>query len=308
MINTPYTIIHDEIIDALNHKKPLVALESSVFCQGLPEHQCDDAQTSIEQTIRDAGAIPATICLFEGKIHVGCSHNIRKKLLELRHHNKIFKIAERDIAHALASGRSGGTTVSATSFIAYKVGIKIFATGGIGGVHRGDGLDISSDLKSLSQYPIMVFCAGIKSILDVPKTLELLETASVPVFSYRSDYFPNFYCDKSFNLSPRRIDSLEELINVFVCRSKLSQKEAILLGNPFVSKNAIDTQHFEIILQTALEQAQKENISFQNTTPYLLEYMAKHHNEDTVKANIELIKNNAQLAAQSAILLSNILA
>lgn len=306
MTKNPYIVIHEEVLDALATSKPLVALESSVFCQGLPEMLCDDAQTQIERSARKHGAIPATICVFQGKIHIGTSRDIRHDLLMMRKENKLWKIAERDVAHAVAGGHSGGTTVSATCFIAHHVGIKVFATGGIGGVHRGLDLDISADLKSLSTYPLIVVSAGIKSILDRAKTLELLEAASVPVLSYRSDFFPNFYCDKSTLLSPRRVENLEEVVRLFACRQTLAQKEALLVAQTLNPQLCVNTELFEKTLGEALNRAQDMHVSSQKVTPFLLNYLANIKELNTVQANIELLKNNSQLAAQLALLLSKI--
>lgn len=301
-----HIIIHEEVRDALDTHKPIVALESSVFCQGLPQILCDDAQTHIEESARKNGAIPATICVFQGKIHVGTSPNVRHALLKMRQENKLLKIAERDVAHAIAGGHSGGTTVSATCFIAHRVGIQVFATGGIGGVHRGFDLDISADLKSLSKYPLIVVSAGIKSILDRAKTLEILESLSVPVLSYRSDFFPNFYCDKSSLPSPRRVESVEEVVRLFACRQTFCQSEALLLAQTLDSHYTVNTELFEKKLNEALQLAQERHIACQHVTPFLLNYLANSKELNTVQANIELLKNNTQLASQLAFSLSKI--
>lgn len=299
-------IFSDEVQDALSKRWPVVALESSVFCQGLPFEIASSSQAAIEQAVRNADAIPATISVLDGRIQVGTTERDRQKLLNLRQDNQIKKLAERDLAIAQALELSGGTTVSATCLVAHLVGIEVFATGGIGGVHRGFGpsLDISADLKSLATYPLIVVSAGIKSILDVPKTLEVLECLSVPVMSFRADSFPNFYCSTSVVKSPHNALQVEEVVAVYKMRKKHRAQEAILLAQPTDAHVAIDSRVFEELLLEAMKVADALNIADQAVTPFLLQYLAEKTDNKTVKANISLLINNAKLAAQLAVKLS----
>lgn len=296
--------LSEEVDSALKQKKPVVALESSVFCQGLPKDRAFLAQTIFENSVRENEAIPACISIFEGRVLVGTPKQVVQDLISLKSSPRLIKVSSRDIAGCLAQKLCGGTTVSATCLLASLVGIKVFATGGIGGVHRGHTWDISADLAALSQFPLIVVSAGIKSILDVPKTLEILEAAQVPVFSYKSLFFPNFYCQSNKLKSQNIIHNLSELVKIYQIRQALKQKEAILLAQAVDNDLAIDEALFEKALACANLELQKKHLSSKDLTPFLLEHVVKNTNFDLVSANIELIKNNAALAAKLSALLA----
>lgn len=295
-------VVSEEVREALDEGQPVVALESSAFCQGLPIDIANSAQADIENAVRKEGAAPATISILHGRILVGTSDADREQLLALRIKKQLNKVAKRDIAHTLVLRASGGTTVSASSFIASLCGVKVFATGGLGGVHRmiGGAIDISADLLALAEHPVVVVCAGVKSILDVKNTLEILESLSVPVISLDSKLFPNFYCSQSTVKSPLNIRSLAEIKDIFCWRQHMNFKESMVLAVPSDPNLAIDTGLFEDLLAKGLLQAAEQGISHQAVTPFLLQYVAQHTNGQTVRANVALIKKNAQLAAELA--------
>jgi pseudouridine-5'-phosphate glycosidase len=291
-------VISEEIQDALLNDHPLVALESTVITHGLPFPKNLELAGQMEDCVRELGAIPATIALVDGKIKVGVTGLDLNNLAE---NPDVHKISVRDIGPALAMGWSGGTTVASTSLIAYMAGIRVFATGGIGGVHREPPFDISADLPQLARTPIIVVCAGAKAILDLPATLEVLETSSVPVVGYQTDSFPAFYSVSSGLPVSVRADQPEQVAHIARRHWKLGLKSAVLVTAPPPQAAALSADDVQFAIDQALKEAVVENIRGQAMTPYLLAKVNECTQGASLKANLALLLNNAQIAAQIAI-------
>lgn len=288
---------NEEVAAAFRDKKPIVALESTVIAHGLPYPNNLETAVKLENIVRDGGAVPATIAVFDGDFCVGLSE---RQIEILATNENIRKISKRDLPIAVAKKLNCATTVATTSFIAHRAKIKIFATGGIGGVHRNFSSDISADLPELAQTPITVVCSGAKIVLDLPATREWLETNGVCVLGYRCNEMPAFYSSKSGLFVDEKIENLAEAAEIAKARDSLKLKTAILLTVPVPPKFEIESQMLEKILQNALEKAEKQKISGNEITPFLLEQMAKSSKGKTLDANIALLKNNAKIAAQTA--------
>ncbi len=292
-----YLDLSPEIKDALKNKKPVVALESTIIAHGMPYPQNVETALLVEKTIRENGAIPATIAIINGKMKAGLS-NDEIDFLGKEGQN-IPKTSRRDIPFILSKKVSGATTVAATMIIAKRAGIKIFATGGIGGVHRGapKNMDISADLQELANTNVAVVCAGAKSILDIGLTLEYLETHGVPVIGYRTNDFPAFYTRKSgFNVD-YKLDSPKEIAAALKIKWKIKLKGGVVIANPIPEKD--EPSFFE--MKKATEQAQREagskNIKGKKITPFLLGRIKELTGGKSLEANIKLVLNNARLAA-----------
>ena len=296
-----------EVLRAQQKDSPVVALESTVITHGLPRPQNLILAQDMEQIIRDENATPATIAVMNGKIQAGLNSS---QLEQLANADDAIKVSLRDFATALTQTKPGGTTVAGTMFVAQQVGIKVFATGGIGGVHKEAHLDISTDLQSLATIPIMVVCAGAKSILDLPATLEYLETLGVPVVGYRTDKFPEFYSvGKDLPVSIR-LDTPEEVVKFAKTHWDLGLKSAVLVCQPLPASLALSAEEMAPYLRQASEeviQKQKEHkITGQQVTPYELSRVSELTRGKSLTANLELLKNNARLAAQLAQALSGL--
>ena len=290
-----------EVLRARQQKQPIVALESTVITHGLPHPQNLALAREMEQTIRNEGATPATIALLDGKIQVGINSDQLEKLVNA---NNALKISLRDFSTAIMQRKPGGTTVAGTMFVAQQAGIKVFATGGIGGVHKEAELDISTDLQALSSIPIMVVCAGAKSILNLPATLEYLETLGVPVVGYRTDKFPEFFSPgKNLPVSVK-LDSPEEVVKFANTHWELGMKSAVLVCQPIPDSAAIPPAEIEPILKKVSDEVKKKQndhtITGQQVTPYELMRVSELTGGRSLKANLELLLNNAMLAAQLA--------
>ena len=290
-----------ETLRAQQRDLATVALESTVITHGLPRPQNLILAQDMEQIIRDGNAAPATIAVMDGKIQVGLTSN---QLERLANSDDAVKVSLRDFATAVTSGRPGGTTVAGTMFIAHQVGINVFATGGIGGVHKEASMDISTDLQALASIPVMVVCAGAKSILNLPATLEYLETMGVPVIGYRTDKFPEFYSvGKDLPVSVR-FDSLEEVVKFAKTHWELGLKSAVLVCQPLPANLAISAEEMAPYLEQASDEViklQKDHkITGQQVTPYELSRVSELTQGKSLTANLELLKNNARLAAQLA--------
>ena len=286
-----------EVRLAFTTNKPVVALESTIITHGMPYPENIQTAREVEDIVRQKGAVPATVCIMEGKIKVGLS---QKELEVLASSDQVEKVSRRDISRVVASGGMGATTVAATMIVAARVGIKVFVTGGIGGVHRGveDTMDISADLEELANSSVAVVCAGVKSILDIPKTLEVLETKGVPVATYGSWDFPGFYCTKTGCASPSRVDDLASYAKELKVKWELGIEGGALLALPIGKSMAIDGKKIELIIQGALEQAQEQKVSGKDVTPFLLSKVAEVTEGASLQANIALIKANAALGAE----------
>lgn len=298
-------ILSDEVRLAQKCGKAVVALESTVISHGLPYPLSIEVLDRLEAIVRDGGAIPATICLLEGKCLVGLEVAQREKFIaKMNQEDGLDKIAIRDIPMAIAQKKSGGTTVSATMYLAHKAGIEVFATGGIGGVHRGwqSTADISMDIKALESIPVIVVCAGAKAILDIPATLEHLESRAVPVYGWQCDEFPSFYSRQS-GLKIHGIDSLHELAHSFrLQKDDAILKSGMLMANPIPTESEIPFARVSELIDAAIAKA--EGIEGKALTPYLLIALAEISAGETVAANIALLENNVALAAKIAITLA----
>lgn len=292
-----------ELIQARQIQAPVVALESAVITHGLPRPENLSLARSMEAVVRENGALPATVALFEGKIHVGMTDRAIETLANL---DDVHKISLRDLGPAIARGWSGGTTVAATLFAASQVGIRVFATGGIGGVHRGAPFDISADLQQLGKSPLIVVCAGAKSILDLPATREVLETQGVPVIGYQTDEFPAFYARESGLPVDQRVETPEEVAQIALASWEAGLRTAILLVASPPAESALPGDMVESVIETALEEAAAAGIHGSATTPFLLGRVSQLTKGDSLAANIALLHNNAKIAALVAASLQNI--
>ena len=295
-----YLDISPEVKAALDEGRPVVALESTIISHGMPYPKNVETALLVEQTIRDNGAVPATIAVIGGRLKAGLSHE------EIEYLGKtgrgVAKASRRDLPALVARGADGATTVTTTMIIAHMAGINVFATGGIGGVHRGAEvtMDISADLEELAQTPVMVVCAGAKSILDLGLTLEYLETKGVPVIGYGTDELPAFYTRKSGFGVDYRVDSPEELAAMFRAQRELNYKGGMLVTNPIPEQYAMDKEVIDKAIEQALAEAKKQHVHGKETTPFLLARVVELTGGDSLESNIKLVLNNATVAAKTA--------
>ena len=295
-----YLDISPEVKAALDEGRPVVALESTIISHGMPYPKNVETALLVEQTIRDNGAVPATIAVIGGRLKAGLSHE------EIEYLGKtgrgVAKASRRDLPALVARGADGATTVTTTMIIANMAGINVFATGGIGGVHRGAEvtMDISADLEELAQTPVMVVCAGAKSILDLGLTLEYLETKGVPVIGYGTDELPAFYTRKSGFGVDYRVDSPEELAAMFRAQRELNYKGGMLVTNPIPEQYAMDKAVIDKAIDQALAEAKEQHVHGKETTPFLLARVVELTGGDSLESNIKLVLNNATVAAKTA--------
>lgn len=295
-------VIHPEVSQALADGRGVVALESTILAHGLPAPDNRRIADEIEDRVRSAGAVPATIAVLDGAVRIGLESADLDRLCSS---DDILKLSVRDLGPALAFGRDGATTVASTSALAAMAGIKVFATGGLGGVHRGaaETFDISADLPVLARTPILVVCAGVKSILDVPATLEYLETASVPVLGYRTDAFPGFYLSDSGLGVPWRVDTPEQAAAVVRFRDELGETGGVVLANPLPVDRQLDPALHDKTLAAGLAMVEAEGVIGKNVTPRLLEFFHSSTHGESLRVNVELVLSNAELAARVAVAL-----
>jgi len=286
-----------EVDSAIAANDAIVALESTVIAHGLPRPQNFDVATRLERIIRAEHAIPATIAVIQGKGCIGVAEN---QLRILASNDDVKKLSTRDLPLAMALGWNGATTVASTIWIANHVGIWVFATGGIGGVHRGSLPDVSADLPQLARTPIIVVCSGAKIVLDLPATREWLETHSVPVIGYGCDEMPAFYSQRSHLPVDARCDSPEEVAAIFRKHQEIGLSSALLVTVPVPSKSEVKEADLERVLDQSLAEAEEQKISGRDLTPFLLARMSEHSAGATLRANIALLENNARIAAQIA--------
>ncbi|NDJ56277.1 pseudouridine-5'-phosphate glycosidase [Enterobacteriaceae bacterium 4M9] len=296
----------EEVLDALNSGKPVVALESTVISHGLPYPENAATAMKIEQAVRNEGAVPATIGIENGKFVIGMTEQDIDRFASVK---GIPKTTSRDIPVILARRGMGATTVASSIVAADLAGIAFFASAGIGGVHRGGekSMDISADLIQFTRSKVAVVCAGAKSILDLGLTLEYLETQCVPLVSWQSDDFPAFYCESSGYRSPHRIDDAMEVASVIEHHWRLGNRSSVLITAPIDKENAIDKDDVEAIIQAAAEQAEREGIRGPGATPYLMRAVAKATEGRTVKANMSVLISNAAVGARLAVAHANFL-
>lgn len=293
----------DEVAAAKARGAPIVALESTIITHGMPYPGNLNMARSVEAIIRDQGAVPATIAVIHGVLHIGLDD---AKLEELAKTEGAMKVSRADLAFAIAERRTGATTVAATMIAAARAGIRVFATGGIGGVHRGAELsfDISADLDELARTAVIVVCAGAKAILDIPKTLEVLETRGVPVVTYDSDVFPAFWSRDSGLKSPLMLNSPAAIANFQNMRELLGVDGGMLIANPVPAESEIPREEMEIYITRALDNAERDEISGKEVTPYLLDNLFHLTEGRSLETNIALVENNARLAGEIAVALT----
>ena len=295
-----YLDISPEAKAALEAGKPVVALESTIISHGMPYPKNVETALLVEQTLRDNGAVPATIAVIGGRLKAGLSKE------EIEYLGKtgrgVAKASRRDLPALVARGADGATTVTTTMIIAHMAGIQVFATGGIGGVHRGaeTTMDISADLEELAQTPVMVVCAGAKSILDLGLTLEYLETKGVPVIGYGTEELPAFYTRKSGFGVDYRVDSPEELAAMFAAQRDLGYKGGMLVTNPIPEEYAMPKDVIDAAIEQALRECKEQGVHGKETTPFLLARVVELTGGDSLESNIQLVLNNARVAARTA--------
>ncbi len=296
------TNLSDEVSAALREGRPVVALESTVIAHGLPFPQNLDTARRVELVVRENGAVPATIAVFDGEFCVGLNNEQIEKLAT---GENIRKISRRDLPVAVAKKLDCATTVATTAFVAHRVGIKVFATGGIGGVHRGFSADVSADLPELAQTPITVVCSGAKIVLDLSATREWLETYGVTVLGWQCDEMPAFYSRTSGLTVDERVESGGDVAAIASARDKLDLKNAMLVTVPVPQEFEIESGELETILADALKLAKKNGITGKDVTPFLLAEMSARSEGRTLGANIALLENNARIAAAIAVAIAN---
>lgn len=297
---SPFLEIHPEVQEALSSNKPVVALESTIIAHGMPYPKNVETALAVEQVIRDNGAIPATIAIMNGKCSVGLS---KDQIGLLGKAKDVWKVSLRDMPYVISKSLYGATTAAATMRISAIAGIKIFVTGGIGGVHRDaeTSMDISADLTEMAETSVAVVSAGVKSILDIGLTLEYLETKGIPVVTYGQDELPSFYSRKSGFKSPLRLDTAKEIASLLDTKWKMGLIGAVLIANPVPVDRAIDHDEIEKHIAKALQAAKEKKISGKEVTPFLLQYIAEHSKGESLEANIALIKNNAKVGTEIAV-------
>lgn len=297
---TDKVIFNEEVKDGLACKRPVVALESTIISHGMPYPQNMETAKMLENTVRENGGVPATIAILDGRIRIGITE---KELERLATSKDIKKASRRDLPSILALKQNAATTVAATMICANFAGIKFFATGGIGGVHRGasESFDISADLLEFTRTPVMVVCAGAKAILDIPHTMEYLETLGVPVLGYQTDFMPAFYYRDSGVRVPQRFDDPADGAEIFRRALNLGYKSGILVGNPVPKEFEMDKAAIEAKIEEALHDATEQGIKGQAVTPYLLQRLYEITGGESLKTNIELVRNNAALCTKIAV-------
>ena len=288
-----------QVKDAINNNKPILALESTIISSGMPFPQNIQFQNKAEKTCLDLGVVPATIAIIKGEIHIGLGE---KELMFIATDKSVKKISKREIGVCLEKKQSGATTVSSTSHIAFNAGIKVFSTGGIGGVHRGydTSLDMSQDIISLSETPIVVVCSGVKSFLDVDKTAETLETFGITTIGYKTDCFPLFYTSISDIKLQHRYKNAKEIARLFKLNKEVGLNSSILVLNPVPKKHEVPSQEMENIISSSIVEMESMGVTGKETTPYLLKRIAQKTKNKSLETNIRLALNNISLGAKIA--------
>lgn len=299
-MNNQFLEILPEVQQALTNGKPVVALESTIIAHGMPYPKNVSTALAVEQVIRDNGAVPATIAIMNGKCYVGLS---AEQIEFFGKEKDVWKVSLRDMPYVISKKLYGATTVAATMRIASMAGIKVFVTGGIGGVHRGaeKSMDVSADLTEMAQTSVAVVSAGVKSILDIGLTLEYLETKGIPVVTYGQDEFPSFYSRKSGFKSLLRLDSADEIASLLHTKWSLGLDGSVLIANPVPVEQEVAADEMEVHIQQALKAAEEKNVKGKEVTPFLLSYIAEHTQGESLEANIALIKHNAKVGSDIAV-------
>jgi pseudouridine-5'-phosphate glycosidase len=299
----PVVDVAPEVADALRAGRAVVALESTIITHGMPHPQNVATAREVEAVVRAGGAVPATIAILGGRIKVGLSPDELEWLGTAR---DVLKLSRADLPYAVATGRHGATTVAATMICAHLAGLRVFATGGIGGVHRGveESLDISADLDELARTPVTVICAGAKAILDLPRTLEYLETRGVPVIGYRTDRLPAFWSRESSLPVPIRLDAASDIAALIRTKAALGLEGGVLVANPVPAADEIPAGEIAGHIEAALAEAARRGITAKAVTPFLLSRMFEITGGRSLATNIALVRNNAALAAEIAVALT----
>lgn len=292
--------VQPEIEGALRDGGGVVALESTIISHGLPTESSATIARQIEAAVRETGAVPATVALLDGVVRIGLDD---EALARVATDPDVVKASVRDLGVVLATGRPGATTVASTSYLAHACGIEVFATGGIGGVHRGarDTWDESADLGALAATPVTVVCAGVKSILDVPATLERLESLSVGLVGYRCDTFPGFYVRDSGAPVPWRLDEVADIAETMRRRTALGLAQALVVANPIDAADEMDRRLHDETLESALQEMAEAGVHGKDATPFMLGYFHEHTDGRSLTANVALVLSNARLAGQIAV-------
>ena len=295
-----YLDIHPDVADALAKNKPVVALESTIISHGMPWPENAETAKRVEQTVRESGATPATIAIINGRLKVGLTETEIDQLAKAG--LSVTKCSRRDLPFVIAKKQMGATTVAATMIIAEMAGIKVFATGGIGGVHRGaqETFDISADLQELGKTSVAVVCAGAKSILDLGLTREYLETLGVPVLGYQTDALPAFYTRTSNHTVDYRLDSAAEIAEFLSAKWQINLHGGVVIANPIPEEFAMDKATIDNAVEQALREANEQNVTGKESTPFLLARVAELTGGDSLASNIQLVLNNARLGATIA--------
>ncbi len=296
-----YLKINPRIKEALKNNEPIVALESTIISHGMPYPKNLETALHCEEIIRNAGAVPATVAVIDGKMVVGLTKEEIERIA--KEGSKVIKTSRRDLPVIIASKSLGATTVSATMFIASLASIRFFATGGIGGVHRGvnETMDISADLEELAMTNVCVVCAGAKAILDLPRTMEYLETKGVPVIGYQTDYLPAFYTRKSECKVNYRFDEVNSIVNMLKAKWEIGLNGGVLVTNPISEEDSLDEEVMNSAINKAIEQMNQLGIKGKETTPYLLKTIVELTSGKSLESNISLVYNNCRLASNLAI-------
>lgn len=294
-----------EVEEAVRSNTPVVALESTIFTHGLPRPRNVEVAEEAEQIVRDAGAVPATIGVHRGQPVVGLT---RDEIVELSHDDEVLKSGIRELAIGAVNRKSAGTTIAATSFLAHRAGIKVFATGGLGGVHHGasENFDESADLVALATNPIVLVSSGAKAVLDIHATLERFETLSVPIVGYRTNNYPGFYVAESGFTVPHRIESPQDAATIYATQRELGLPTALLVGNPVPTDQQLDPTLLDGVVEKAWAALDEQGISGQEVTPFLLEFIRRETGDASLAANVALYRNNAHVAAQIAVALTRV--
>jgi pseudouridine-5'-phosphate glycosidase len=300
-----YLEFSKEVQEAIKNELPIVALESTIISHGMPYPQNIEMAERCEDIVRENGAVPATIAIMDGKIKIGLS---KEELNRLATAKNVAKVSRRDFAAVIAEGEIGATTVASTMICAEMAGIKFFVTGGIGGVHRGfeETMDVSADLEELCKTNVNVICAGAKSILDIPRTLEYLETKGVPVIGYKTDQLPAFFTRESGLKLAIRKDSLNEIAQLINAKDALELSGGTVIANPISEDDQLDKDYIDSIINEAVESANEEGISGKEMTPFLLSKIVDKTNGKSLEANISLVFNNAEIGSKLAVELSKL--
>ncbi len=295
-----FVVLNEEVSKALKENLPIVALESTIISHGMPYPQNVEMANKVEDIIRQNGAVPATIAIMEGKIKVGLDAEDLEILATAK---DVAKVSRRDLAAVLSQKKLGATTVAATMICANLAKIKFFVTGGIGGVHKGyeEFMDVSADLEELAMTPVTVICAGAKSILDLPRTLEYLETKGVPVIGYQTDELPAFYTRKSGNPLNLRMDDVEEIAEFIKTKEGLGLSGGNLIVNPIPLEHELDQAYINSLIERAVEESVEQHVTGKDITPFLLARIVELSDGKSLEANLQLVYNNAKIGAQIAL-------